>query len=419
MCLSDPRFIFSIVYSACKKCFEAKSDLISVFETFLVSYLCKLGSSLEEKAFKQSLELLHSATIPDDKQKVKLLYNAVVHYPNFMDHYKTTPSIKDKLRAITLDNYQPQFLQNTDLYKAETLIEDFNNIFRSFPSEPKPSSAPTQAMELDISGNPPGEPVALVGAPPARLLQTGTQQALDAPTGFLAHNLQQFAHGHVPHSVMTSGKIPVYNIPVSALLPAIILPAPMSLEELKLKLEPYLVFVNLFLFRRKYQLFIPSIQDDKFCDVLLQLLNRMHRFMPFNILKTYCIMLTFFNNIFSSFDKRVLQVLSELPKETLSKLSHAQMRKLGIIFLSHNMPRSSTFFFYTPKKDAKKIKFFTYFDSCKRLAGLKTSRRGPNAALTQDHTSNSVFIDELHKSRSSLYSSGAGLCQLEGIQVFT
>lgn len=95
----------------------------------------------------------------------------------------------------------------------------------------------------------------------------------------------------------------------------------------------------------------------------------------FPLLQTYTILLTFFCNHIVSFDKKVLASLEHFPKEDLAKYSHQELRRLGIILLNNSMPRTSSFFFYKPRKDSKKIKFFTYFDCCMRLASVKASKK--------------------------------------------
>jgi hypothetical protein len=50
-------------------------------------------------------------------------------------------------------------------------------------------------------------------------------------------------------------------------------------------------------------------------------------------------------------------------------------RKVAIIMLSSGMPRSSSYFLYKPRKDSKRIKFFTYYDCLKRLASIKANKK--------------------------------------------
>ena len=102
------------------------------------------------------------------------------------------------------------------------------------------------------------------------------------------------------------------------------------------------------------------------------------------LLQTFIILITFFSNLFSSFDKRLLTHLSSLPKEEFSKFNNQEMRKLGVILLSNNMPRASSFFFYKPRKDARRIKFFSYFDCCKRLMTVKANKRSNGDGLSDE-----------------------------------
>lgn len=97
--------------------------------------------------------------------------------------------------------------------------------------------------------------------------------------------------------------------------------------------------------------------------------------------------MTFFANILTSLDKKTLSFASGIPKDELSNLSHAELRRLGIILLSNNMPRTSSFFFYKPRKNSKKIKFFNYFDCCKRLASVKANKK----------TTSDEFSDEMRR----------------------
>ena len=92
-------------------------------------------------------------------------------------------------------------------------------------------------------------------------------------------------------------------------------------------------------------------------------------------LRSFTVLLTFFAHINPNLDKKLLAYLSNLPKQEMKHFNHLQLRTLGIILLSNNMPRSSSYFFYKPRKEAKKIKFLTYFECCKRLASIKVTRR--------------------------------------------
>jgi hypothetical protein len=98
-----------------------------------------------------------------------------------------------------------------------------------------------------------------------------------------------------------------------------------------------------------------------------------------SLIESYTILLSFFANLNSNLDKLLLNHLTEMSKneeeDSFNKFNHQASRKLGIILLSNNMPRSSSFFFYKPKKEAKKIKFLNYFDCCKNLASIKVNRR--------------------------------------------
>lgn len=97
------------------------------------------------------------------------------------------------------------------------------------------------------------------------------------------------------------------------------------------------------------------------------------------LIESYAILMTFFSHINPSLDQKLLNSLSLFSKDKKNLqgicTSHNRMRTLGVIFLSNNMPKSSSYFFYKPRKEAKKIKFLNYFDCCKKLASIKLNRR--------------------------------------------
>lgn len=97
-----------------------------------------------------------------------------------------------------------------------------------------------------------------------------------------------------------------------------------------------------------------------------------------SLLQSYTFLVAFFSHIIPTLDKDLVSQLSKLSRDDTKGFSHQNLRVIGCILLSHNMPRSSSFFFYRPKKEAKKIKFFTYFECCNKLASLKVSRRKVN-----------------------------------------
>lgn len=121
-----------------------------------------------------------------------------------------------------------------------------------------------------------------------------------------------------------------------------------------------------------------GITEDQLLTMLIQLFVRLiketeddHR-----LLQSYTFLMTFFSHVNASLDKKLIGYLSGLPKNEVAKFNHQHLRIIGTILLSHNMPRSSSYFFYRPKKEARRIKFYTYFDCCKKLAFLKVNRRG-------------------------------------------
>jgi len=144
------------------------------------------------------------------------------------------------------------------------------------------------------------------------------------------------------------------------------------------KMRNYFIFVNLFCFSRKvasshqFQMQLAS-QEDKIIGLMIQLLEKLLKENYFALLQTFIILLTFFSNIYVSLDKKLLSHLSALPKEDFAKFTNQEMRKLGVILLTNNMPRTSSFFFYKPRKEVRRIKFFTYFDCCKRLVAIKAN----------------------------------------------
>jgi hypothetical protein len=125
----------------------------------------------------------------------------------------------------------------------------------------------------------------------------------------------------------------------------------------------------------QFQLHLVNLEE-KLITNITQLFAKLLKENQIELLQTFVILISFFSNFFSGYDKKLLSFLSAIPKEELSKFTHIELRKIGIILLSSNMPRTSSFFFYKPRKDSRKIKFFTYFDCCKRLASIKANKKG-------------------------------------------
>ena len=112
-----------MVHGAWKKSIEAKLDVLGVFSDFMIVYLCKFAASLEEKAFKQSLELLH--TIPTAENKLtRLLYCVQMHFPAFFESMRLLIYLKEKIKQVTFETYDADLSPNCELYKIESFLDD-------------------------------------------------------------------------------------------------------------------------------------------------------------------------------------------------------------------------------------------------------------------------------------------------------
>jgi hypothetical protein len=309
-----------MVFLSCKKAFEAKFDLAPLLNDFLIIFLCKFSSSIDEKCFKQSVELVYSVQGAEDKNQTRLLYCIHATFPNFFDTYRILSPLKDRIRPINFESFEYHYMNNTELYKIETFIEDLGLLNKHFSAFRR---------EFD-------------------------------------------------------------------------------------KMKNYFVFVNIFCFKKKVSSKLTQFTmhlapvEEKFLTLIVLLFAKLLKESCFPLLQSFTILLSFFSNVFTSFDKKLLSFLGGIPKEELFRYTNQEMRKIGVILLTNNMPRSSSFFFYRPRKESRRIKFFTYFDCCKRLASLKANKKGAGPE----------FNEELNRCKHFLNNSDRNTCLSERIQIF-
>lgn len=124
-------YIFSTVYSFCKKTMESKLELATILNNFMSIYLCKFANSLEERCFKMSLDLFYTQS-QDERKLLRLLYVIHANFPTFFDGSRAIAYLKDKIKQIKYENFDPQFISNTELYRIETFVEDLELINKNY-----------------------------------------------------------------------------------------------------------------------------------------------------------------------------------------------------------------------------------------------------------------------------------------------
>jgi hypothetical protein len=79
-------WVFNTVFSWCKKALENKFDLLTVLNDFIVVFLCRFSLTLDEKFYRNALDLLHSHQGSDDKKQLRLLYCIHANFPTFFEN---------------------------------------------------------------------------------------------------------------------------------------------------------------------------------------------------------------------------------------------------------------------------------------------------------------------------------------------
>jgi ATP-dependent Lon protease len=125
-------YVFSTVFSFCKKTIESKMELSSILNNFLGIYLCKFAGSLDERCFKMSLDLFYTHS-QDEKKLLRLLYIIHANFPTFFDGSRAIAYLKDKIKQIKYENFDPQYISNCELYRIETFVEDLEFINKNYP----------------------------------------------------------------------------------------------------------------------------------------------------------------------------------------------------------------------------------------------------------------------------------------------
>lgn len=64
---------------------ESKLDIVPILSEFLIIFLCKFPTTLDEKCYKISLDLLHTSQTHEDKKIVRLVYCIHANFPTFFE----------------------------------------------------------------------------------------------------------------------------------------------------------------------------------------------------------------------------------------------------------------------------------------------------------------------------------------------
>jgi hypothetical protein len=126
-------YIFNTVVNYCKKAIETKLEVATVMTDFIGIYLCKFATSLEEKCFKTSLELFYTFT-QEEKKLLRILYTIHANFPSFFENTRTSAFMKEKIRPIKYENFDPAFMFNSELYRIDIFVEDLEAICKNFSS---------------------------------------------------------------------------------------------------------------------------------------------------------------------------------------------------------------------------------------------------------------------------------------------
>lgn len=129
-------YVFSTVFSFCKKTMESKLELAAVLNNFLAVYLCKFAGSLDERCFKMSLDLFYTHS-QDEKKLLRLLYVIHANFPTFFDGSRAIAYLKDKIRQIKFDTFDSNYLANSELYRIETFVEDLEAVNKNYAAVKK------------------------------------------------------------------------------------------------------------------------------------------------------------------------------------------------------------------------------------------------------------------------------------------
>ena len=93
---------------------------------FLIGFLCKFSSTIEERHFKLTLDLLSNSDFSDERKIIRLIYSIHSLYPKFFDNTKQLTYLKENLRHLSFDNFDPCFQNNTELFRFEIFMEDLH-----------------------------------------------------------------------------------------------------------------------------------------------------------------------------------------------------------------------------------------------------------------------------------------------------